>query len=78
MSLDEFLADVLTEPADSPPCPCSHPFASHRHPPDGLHCIRACGCRVYRGVAVQDVRSAATGTEALRAAGGSFRCRPGW
>ena len=64
MSLDDFLDQVLTETPDGPPCPCSHPWNHHRHPPDGLHCMRSCGCRVYRGVAVQDVKSAATGDEA--------------
>ena len=63
MTVDDFLTQVLTETPDGPLCPCSHPSGWHRHEPDGLHCVRACGCRVYRGVAVQDARIAATGTE---------------
>jgi hypothetical protein len=58
--VDDFLAEVLSE---TPACPCSHPRDWHRHEPDGRHCIRACGCKRYRGVAVQD-KSAATGGEA--------------
>jgi hypothetical protein len=54
MSVDDFLAEVLgetPETPETPACPCSHPRDWHRHEPDGRHCIRACGCKRYRGVA---------------------------
>ena len=64
MRVDDFLDQVLSEPASTaPPCPCSHPREFHRHGDDGRHCIRACGCRRFRGVAEPDETSAATGTE---------------
>ena len=50
MTVDEFLDDTLREAADSPPCPCSHLRAFHRHGDDGRHCIRPCGCNRFRGV----------------------------
>lgn len=58
--VDEWLDQVLTETADGPLCPCSHPRDWHRHEPDGLHCQRSCGCRRYRGIAVRDAKDAAT------------------
>ena len=64
MSLDELLDQVLTEPADGPLCPCSHRRDFHCHEPDGRHCIRACGCKSFRGIA-DEARDAAT-TEAAR------------
>lgn len=56
-NLDDFLDQVLSETADGPLCPCSHRRDFHRHEPDGKHCIRACGCRRFRGA---EEKSAAT------------------